>query len=99
MIFQALLSYLHPGNTERQFDIIFDSESATSAVSDVHRWAEDRERCLPDVFGNLLAVKIAEYPIGKVEADGSLRTGMCWPFYEWKVDFPYPFDGDIKHGR
>lgn len=95
MICQAYLSYLREGPTETTFDIIFETENNKTAVSDVYRWVVDRNRCLPDVFTELLCVKIAEYPIGKIKEDGSLRTGMCWPFYEWKADYPYPFDGSI----
>lgn len=99
MIFQAHLYYFRKNIGEDHFDIVFESEDETTSVSDVHRWAQDRKRCLPDVFGDLVCVKIASYPIGKILDDGFLRTGMCFPFYEWKVDFPHHFDGDIKHGR
>jgi hypothetical protein len=98
MIFQARLYYFHEGIGENHFDIIYDSDGKSSAVSDVYRWAQDRKRCLPYIFGNLIYVKIAEYPIDKIEKDGSLKTGMCCPFYEWKVDFPYPFDGKFEKG-
>jgi len=87
MIFEGLLYFIRNGR-EESFHIIFDSDTPENAIDDVYRWALDRKRCLPDVFNLLVCVKIAEYPIGRIDPNGALRTGMCWPFHEWKIDHP-----------
>ena len=98
MIFQAHLYYFRKEMGEFHFDIIFDSNNESSSVSDIYRWIQNRKRCLPDVYGDLRRVKVSNYLIGKIEKDGFLAIGTQRTFYEWKADFPYPFDG-VEHGR
>lgn len=91
MICEALLYYFNRENRERgeyPHKIIFETDNQKTAVQDAVRWQKDRKENVPSEFSGLVCVKIADFPIGRIQEDGSLRTGLCWPFYEWKADHP-----------
>ena len=74
---------------ESQYDIIYEADSPKSAIDDAYRWAANRIKCLPYIFGFLGCCKVSEYRIGKVGKKGSLMTGGSMDFHEWKYDW-YP---------
>jgi len=92
MICEAFLYYFNRDTRDRgeySHKIIFETDTRETAVQDVVRWQKDRkENGFPGEFSGLVCVKIAKFPIGRIQASGRLRTGMCWPFYEWKADYP-----------
>jgi hypothetical protein len=90
------MSFLREKNTEHEHFLIFETDTKESAVNDLHRWILDRQKCVTWYFTALLAVKISPYYISRIEGSGSCITQAQIPFYEWKADYPYPFDGKIR---
>jgi hypothetical protein len=88
-IFEAQISFAREGR-EGAHKIIYLADSKKDAIDAAYRWAKDRQKNIPDVFGLLVCVKVAGFPIGRIADDGSLRTGMAFPFHEWKFDWGVP---------
>jgi hypothetical protein len=85
MIFEAQIIFARDGK-EEPHKIIYGANTKKDAIDAAYRWAKDRQKNVPDIFGLLVCVKVAEFPIGRIAGDGSLRTGMAFPFHEWKFD-------------
>jgi len=88
MFFEAHLEFVR-GREGCGHTIVYEADTPEQAIDDAYRWAANRIKTLPDVFGFLGACKVSPYPIGKVQPDGYLRTGCAMWFHEWKYDW-YP---------
>lgn len=73
---------------EESFSIVFKAEDHIHAVKNTAKWAKARVESFKE-FGveKISAIKVAKYPIGEIQENGSLKTGGAFHFFEWKYDW------------
>lgn len=71
----------------RTLTLIFQSNGYASAILDVVRYWAGRQRAMPDVFAQLLCVKVFAYTVPTIREDGTLSGPHLGLFNaEWKID-------------
>lgn len=76
-------------NTERSYSIFYlapPESSPSDIAADAHRWADNRIRNLPEIFGPLLCIKIYVLNPKAITSTGQYYPPTSFPFYEWKCD-------------
>lgn len=71
---------------EKSIDVKFTSPSPAEAVRAAVRFWVGRHRAMPEHFGNLYRIKVANYLIGPIAEDGSLTNPGNFDFFEYKRD-------------
>lgn len=88
-VIRAYAAYYDFTNVDREgrnIDIKFVAPSPADAVRAAVRFWEDRHRAMPEHFGKLYSIKVANYLIGPIAEDGSLTNPGNFDFFEYKRD-------------
>lgn len=81
MHFQATISFL---NRDQDCIIHFLADDRPSAIMSAWRWAHNRRRAIPEIFGEVGSIKVRTVNPQKIGENGQLSTWLSSPIYEWK---------------
>lgn len=77
----------------RSLNKVYEAKNYRAGVLGGVKWARNREEALG---WKVLAVKVSDYFIGKVELDGYIQTGAGLFGFEWKNDYPNSLEQEAK---
>ena len=89
MIYQLRAAFIE-GDREQGHSVLYTCDTYERATIAAWKWVRNRQRTLPDVFGQLGSLKVDPYVVAAPEPDGFINTGMRLGGYEWKCDWGIP---------
>ena len=71
---------------EKSSSLLFVAKSHKHAVEDALRFIRAQQRVYPNVYGELISIKVSEYKIKRVDEEGRCLTAADYPYFEWQWD-------------
>ncbi len=103
LMYSASISFLYWDDKdnetyEKKSIIRFLANSKDDALEQVFKWIANRQKELPDCFGECCCVKISPFYVSRIGDEGHLQPTRSFTFYEWKYDLgrppPFPINLD-----
>ena len=79
-------------SSEQSHVIHYVSGSVKEGIVDAIKWAKRRQKVLPDIFGQILCIKLYYFNPLPLDDSGDLRPFKSLPFFEWKYDTAEPLE-------
>lgn len=97
LTFKASYEYRANGQRVRASDITYIAENEIEAARSFERFWDNRQREVPEWFGELLAVKIYQVTIRPIAEDGSYQNRNSLFNFEWKCDMGWTYDDRVNY--
>lgn len=85
MYYRASMEFRHE-NGAGFHEIVFSADDEKDAIQSVGRWILNRQKNVPEVFGEILSVKVSICIISTIRPDGYLVGDRYHSFFQWKYD-------------